>query len=460
LILRKIAVLLIILFILQAVSSYPALASDSFEGLIARAAILAEKDSGLVLFEENMHVRHPADSLTVIMTLLLAAQAVENDVISDHELITMTESAWHDIGEGSSTQNIEPGEVMTFIDLMYSAYIGNSSEACNMIALRLGGTITSFVAMMNELAVVIGAENTRFVNPHGKYNESQYTTAYDQYLIFSEAMRNALFAEVASTFRHATEGIDDTESRVLTSSNALMNQSSRYYYRHSISGRESATFEGGYSLITFAEEDGLALVSVILGSNVHIFDDESTDIRSYSETLRLLQWGYTNFAWRDVLKTTELLARVPVLHGSGADSVNARPEKPLSLLLNNAVPTDAFIRDITIFSEVNDEPLVAPIEAGTLLGEVVISRDGIIYARTNLVANTDISLSGVEYIRGQIRVLLASAAARTVMLILGGLLVIYILLVIRYNIVRANRLRRIKEAKSDLIKERQQNFRE
>ena len=458
--LRKTAVFLLLVFILQAGLSFPVSASGSFDGLIARAAVLAEKDSGLVLFEENMHTRHPADSLTVIMTLLLAAQAVENDEISDHELITMTESAWHDIGENSTTQSIEPGEIMTFIDLMYSAFVGNASEACNMIALRLGRSIASFVAMMNEKAAEIGAVNTRFVNPHGKFNEAQYTTAYDLYLIFSEAMRNALFAEIASTFRHVTEGIDETESRVLTTTNAFLNQSSRYYYRHSISGRDSATYEGGYSLVTFAEEDGLALVSVILGSNVIIFEDESTDIRSYSETLRLFQWGYTNFAWRDVLKTTDLLARVPVLHGSGADFINVRPEEPLSLLLNNAVPTDVFIRHITIFSDENDDPLVAPIEAGDILGEVVISRDGVIYATTNLVANTNIGLSGVEYIRGQVRDLLTSPAARTVMLILVGLLLVYILLVIRYNIVRANRLRRIKEAKSDIIRERHQNFRD
>jgi hypothetical protein len=160
------------------------------------------------------------------------------------------------------------------------------------------------------------------------------------------------------------------------------------------------------------------------------------------------------------LKTTELLARVPILHGSGADFVNVRPEEPLSLLLNNAVPTDVFIRDITIFSEENNDPLVAPIEAGEILGEVVISRDGVIYARTNLVANTNISLSGVEYIRGHVWDLLSSPAARTVMLILGGLLIVYILLVVRYNIVRANRLRKIKEAKEDIIRERHQNFRD
>ena len=457
---KKIAVILIILLLVQVLSGLQVEASENFRDLAARSAILVEKDSGIILYEYDMHLQHPADALTKIMTLLLASYAIENDEISDHELITMTENAWHDIGELSTTQDIQPGEVMTFIDLMYSSYTGNANEACNMIAIRLGGSIEGFVTMMNRTASDLGAANTRFTNPHGQYNRMQYTTAYDQYLIFSEAMKSSLFAEIAGTFRHITESHDETESRVLTTSNAFLNQNSRYFYRQCVAGRDSATFEGGYSMIAFAEEDGMSLISVILGSNVLIFEDESTEIRSFSETLRLIQWGYSNFAWRDVLKTTDLLARVPVLHGSGADSVNLRPESSLSLLLNNAVPTEAFIRNITIFSERDNVDLVAPIEAGTVLGEVIISRDGVQYARTNLVANTNIELSGIEYIRGQVSALLATPTVRTIIFVLIGLIILYLILVIRYNIVRANRLRRIKNAKEDIIRERHQNFRD
>ena len=457
---RKIAVILILLLMMQAIPSLHVAASYDFRDLAARAAILVEKDSGVILFESDMHLRHPADGLAKIMTLLLASYAVENDDVSDHELVKMTEQAWVDMNNLSTTQDIQPGEVMTFIDLMYSAYVGNANEACNMIAIRLGGSIESFVAMMNRMASDLGAENTRFTNPHGQYNVLQYTTAYDQYLIFSEAMKSSLFAEVASTFRHITESNDETESRILTTSNALLNQNSRYYYRQCIAGRDSATFEGGYSLVAFVEEEGLSLISVILGSDVLMFEDESTDMRNYSETIRMIQWGYSNFEWRDILKTTDLLARVPVLHGSGTDSVNVRPESSLSLLLNNAVSTESFIRQVIIFSDVNNEPLVAPIEAGAILGEVIITREGIQYARIYLVANTNVDLSGIEYIRGQVAALLATNTARTILFVLIGLIVLYIVLVIRYNIVRANRLRRIKNAKEDIIRERHQNLRE
>jgi len=457
--LRKTALFLLLILIIQIIP-VPASASSSFRDLAAYSAVLVERDNGVVLYNNNMNLRHPADALTKVMTLLLAAYAVENDEISDNELITMTESAWFDLDENSDTLHIEPDEVMTFIDLMYSAYIGNANEACNMIALRIAGSVDAFVRMMNEKAAEFGAINTRFVNTHGQYDESQLTTAYDQYLIFNEAMKSSLFTEVASSFRHITEGAEEVESRTLTSSNSLLNQSSRYYLRSCISGRDSATYEGGHSLISFAEEEGLSLISVILGSDVQILEDESANLRHFSETLRLFQWGFTQFSWRDILKTTDLIYRVPVLHGSGADFVNARPEVALSLLLDNSVPSDSFTRTIRIFSEENDEPLVAPVYAGDVLGEVVVSRDGVEYARMALVANTDINLNGFEYIRRQVVAMLSTNLARNIIVILVILLLLYIALVIRYNILRVNRLRRIRNAKNDIVRDRHQNFRD
>ncbi|MDR2570015.1 MAG: hypothetical protein LBD23_06920 [Oscillospiraceae bacterium] len=457
---KKTAFFLLMIFIIQVFSSISVTASESFRDLAAKSAILIERDTGIVLFEHNSHIRHPADSLAKVMTLLLASYAVENDEISDNELIVMTESAWEGLDDNDSTMGIVPGEEMTFIDLMYSAYVGNASEACNMLALRIAGSIDAFVGLMNEKAAEFAADNTNFANAHGRFRDSQYTTAYDQFIIFNEAMKSSLFTEVASTFRHITEGSDIIEPRTITGSNSLINQNSKHFFRYCIAGRDSATFEGGYSLVALSVDEGLSLISVILGSDVVIFDDESTDIRSFSETVRLLNWGYTQFSWRDVLKTTDLLEKVPIMHGSGADFVNARPESSLSLLLDNSVPNDAFIREITIFYDEEDNPLIAPVAAGTVLGEVVISRDGVEYAKIALVANTDISLDGFEYMRRQVVAMLSTRIARNVIIVLVALVLLYIALVIRYNIVRANRLRRIRNAKEEIIRERHQNYRD
>ncbi|MCL2627530.1 MAG: D-alanyl-D-alanine carboxypeptidase [Oscillospiraceae bacterium] len=457
---KKTAIILIFIISLQFLAFIPAAASSHFGNIAASSAILAEKGTGIVLFDKNMHQRHPADSLTKVMTLLLAAQAIENDEISDNELIEITDAAWHDIDGSSTTQGISPGSVMTFIDLMYAAFVGSSNEACNMIALRLAGNIKSFVDIMNNNAAELGLADTNFVNPHGQHHSNQYTTAYDMYVLYSEASKSVLFNEISSTYRHVTERSEETDSRNLVSTNSLLNQNGIYFYRYCNSGIASITYEGGHSLVAAAEEEGLSLISVVLGAKAIINDDESVNLQHFTETHRLFLWGYQNFGWREILKTTDLLARVPVLHGSGADSVNVRPEEPLTLLLDNSIPSESFIFNITIFSEVRNSPLVAPIEAGDKLGEVIITFNGVEYAKIALVANTNIELNGIEFMRRQISDILSTPLARNIIIVLIIIVAIYAALVIRYNIMRINRLRRIRDAKNEIIRERHEDFRD
>jgi len=463
--LRKTAFFLIFIFIIQLFSVFSVGATERFNDLAAEAAILVERDNGTVLFEQNARTPHPADDLAKVMTLLLAAQAVESNEdgfrrFNDHELITMTHNAWDGLSESAISNELQPEDVLPFIDLIYYAYVGNAAEACNMIALHIAGSVEAFVDMMNAKASEFGARSTRFVNTHGQFNENQVTTAYDQYRIFDEAMKSALFSEVAGTFRHITESTEQSEPRTLTSSNFLLNPSSRLYYRHGISGRESATYEGGHSLVSYAEEDGLSLISVILGARVTVHTDGTTELHNFTETLRLFQWGYMNFSWRDILRTTDLLARVPIRHGSGADFVNARPEAALTLLLENSIPNEAFDREITLIYDEEENPLIAPVTAGEIVGEVTVSRNGVVIGAVPLVANTNISLNGFEYMRRQVSALLSTTIARNIMIVLILLVALYVLLVIRYNIVRANRLRRIKNAKNEIIRDRHQNFRD
>jgi D-alanyl-D-alanine carboxypeptidase (penicillin-binding protein 5/6) len=437
----------------------PASAAPRFQDIVAESAILAETSSGTVLFQHRIHNRHPAEALTRIMTLYLAANAVEDNEISDIELVLMTESAWFDLDSQSTTQSIMPGEEMTFIDLMYSAFVGSASEACNLIAERVAGSVEDFVELMNAKAKELGCEGTRFTNTHGRHHSNQYTTAFDLFLIYSAAMKNPLFAEITGEYRHTTGSTDVSEPRNLISTNLMLNQGGKNYYRYCLSGMSSITFEGGHSLVAYAE-DGMTLISVVLGSGVIINEDQSTDLQNFTESRRLFEWGFANFAWRDILKDSDLVARVPIQHGSGADFVNARPESSITLLLSNDVPPDVFVRNITIYSDDYEDPLVAPVNAGDVLGEVLITRAGVEVATVLLIANTSVELHSFEYMRRQIIDLLSTTAARNVMILLALMVLIYIALVIRYNIIRANRLRRIRSAKSDLARERHENFRE
>jgi len=453
---RKTAIAAILITVAMLLSSQPADAAAPFSDLEAQAALLAEVDTGTVLFERNMNVRHPADSLAKVMTMILALTAIENGDASIYDFVVMTESAMFDITSRSTTQGISVGEEMPLLDLMYCAFIGSANEACNLIAEYIAGDVGAFVDMMNDRAEDLGCEGTNFTNPHGQYSDDQYTTAMDQYRIFREAISYQLFLEISGVFRHTIEGTNKAEQRRLVGTNSLVNSSGKYHYRPCNSGLASATYEGGYSYVGFAESDGMSLIVVVLGSDVIMFEDESAEMRNLTEARRLFEWGFSEFGWRVILVAGELVGKAPIIHGAGADFVNLRAETEIKELLDNDIPDSAFVRNVTIYSVDSEEPLYAPVLAGEVLGEVTITRGGVDYGTVLLTANTTVELNRLQFIRMQVMELANSSTARTVIWVLVILVVLYTALVVRYNIVRIRRMRKIREAKRKLAEERQQ----
>jgi len=434
--------------------SSTAVKAATFQEPIAVSMLLAEVDSAEILYEYNKGLKHPADSLTRVMTLLLAVAAIENGKAFEDELIEMTEAAWFDVAPADSTLNIKPGEEMPLLDLMYAAFTGRSHEACNMIAEHIAGSVEAFVKMMNEHARELGCETTNFTNTHGKHNNNQYTSARDQFLIFRDALSKPLFAEMSKLYRYTIDRTNKSEPRRLVNSNSLVNQNGKYYYKHCTSGIASVTFEGGHSFVGSAEADGLSLIVVVLGSDEVIKPDDSVDMHNLTEARRLFEWGYTEFGWRTILSSSELVGKAPIQHGAGADFVNLRPESSITLLIKNDIPLEEFEREVTIYSLERNRPLVAPIEAGDVLGEITLSRYDKVYGPIMLVANTSIELHRFEYIRMQVMDLLSNPIARYVLWGLIILVVLYIALVVRYNIIRRRRQNRIAQAKRKLAEER------
>ena len=460
---RRAKAIIVLILILPAMLIFPGLsagAATPFRDLVATAALLAEADSGAVLFERNIDRRHPADSLAKIMTLLLAATACTEYVADQGAYVEMTESAWEGIGANSTTLGIQPGEEMPLIDLMYCAYIGGAAEACNLIAEYISGSVESFVEAMNARAISIGCRNTNFANTHGQYSTRQYTTASDMFYIFREAISNPLFTEINASYRYTVESTNMSESRNLISSNSLLNANGKYYYAPCTSGLASATFEGGYSFVAFAEAGELSLISVVLGSDIIETEDESYQMRNLTESRRLFEWGFAEFGWRTILSSGDLIAKAPVQDGDGADFVNLHPESSIVLLIDNDIPLEQFKKNIIIYSVENDEPLIAPVSAGDVLGEVTLTRDGVTYGPVLLVANTDVGLNRLVFIKIQLMDVITGKTARIVLGSLAALVAIYVALVIRYNVIKYRRKRRIRAAKRKLAEERRTGYRE
>ncbi len=142
--------------------------------------------------------RSPA-SITKIMTAIVAMKYGNMD-----DQVTVTSTAMN-VEQGSSACGIAVGDVLSLKQLFYGLMVASGNDAALMIAEHVGGSVSNFVDMMNEEARSLGMTGTHFMNPHGLTEEGHYTTAYDIYLMFNEAMNYDLFTDAISRKNYYAE---------------------------------------------------------------------------------------------------------------------------------------------------------------------------------------------------------------------------------------------------------------
>lgn len=151
---------------------------------------LFDLEHGEVLFAQGIHERAYPASITKIMTGILALKYGNME-----EVITIAEDGIN-LEEGSTEIGFQPGDQISMDELFHALLVYSGNDAAMAIAKHIGGSVDSFVEMMNAEAQAIGATNTHFVNPSGLHDDNHYTTAYDIYLMLREAMNYSHFTEV------------------------------------------------------------------------------------------------------------------------------------------------------------------------------------------------------------------------------------------------------------------------
>lgn len=151
---------------------------------------LFDLDNDETVFAQGIHERAYPASITKIMTGILAVKYGNME-----DMITISENCLN-LEEGSTEVGFQSGDQVTLDDLFHALLIYSGNDAAMAISEHIGGSVDSFVAMMNEEALAIGATNTHFVNPTGLHNENHYTSVYDIYLMLREAMNYPHFMEV------------------------------------------------------------------------------------------------------------------------------------------------------------------------------------------------------------------------------------------------------------------------
>ncbi len=405
----------------------------------SQAALLVESTTGQILYSKNADAQRAPASLTKVMTVMLAIEAYNAGQVELNDIVTISNTAYADISSDGSTAGLLAGEQIEFHDLLYCAMLASANEACNALAEYISGDRDSFVELMNQRAQELGCKNTHFTNTHGMPDDNHYSTAYDLYLITANALSYPLFNEIVSAASYTVPATNLSEPRELTSTNFLIRPESRYYYEYASGVKTGHTEAAGYCLISTASNEDRHMISVVLGAESVVIEDGTTQVQSFSETVRLFNWGFDNFSYREVLSTTDLVTEVPVDLAKGRSSLVLCPENSISVLLSNDADLSQVELSYTVNSTENGTSLMAPIDQGTVLGSVSVSLDGVEYGSAALVANTAVELDRFAYIKYEIGRTLSNTFVRIIIFLLFLLLAAYIAFIIIYNKNRRKR---------------------
>lgn len=448
----KLLSILLIILIMTSLLPVAALAVDGPE-LSARAAILVNAATGEVYYSKNADASVAPASTTKMVTALLVAEAIDRGEISLRDVVTASDNCQYNLDSDSTNADptIVPGEEMTVEDLLYCAMLVSANEACNILAEYVSGSVSAFVSDMNARARELGCTGTNFTNANGLEDANHYTTAADFALLAREALRHPLVLEVCGTLSHTVPATNKAEQRSLTNTNSLINPDSDYYSEYAYGIKTGYFSSAGYCLVSAADKDDIDVICVVMGA--------AEAGGNFSDSLTLYNWMFENFENRPILSTTETLITIPVSLGT-EQTTGARADTVVSAILPDDYDDSHIQKQAVLYHERDGEDLIAPVNAGQVLGEVTVvevdDNNQIVrtFGSSLLVATSTVEMSRMEYLRSQIRDLFQAPVVRRIITILIILLAVYFLLVFFYTVQRMRHLRSVRQAKRERARRR------
>ena len=190
---KQIVLFFISIFIIMLHTSFVYSASDEPD-IASKAALIIEPNSGKILYQKNETEKMYPASITKIMTAILTLENAQLD-----ETVTVSYNTVMSIPEGYSSAFLQVGEQLTVEQLLQLLLVHSANDAANCLAEYVGGSVESFVSMMNTKANELGLSNTHFTNTFGMHDENHYTTAYDLAMLMKYCSQNDEFRKLAGS---------------------------------------------------------------------------------------------------------------------------------------------------------------------------------------------------------------------------------------------------------------------
>jgi D-alanyl-D-alanine carboxypeptidase (penicillin-binding protein 5/6) len=337
----------------------------------ARAAYVFDQTTGTVLLAKEEDVPLPPASMSKLMTVYMAFEAIADGRLTIDEELPVSSHAASYTG---SSMFLDTTDRVRVEDLLRGVIILSGNDASAVLAETLSpdGTEAGFARMMTQRAQQMGMENSTFANSNGWPAAGHRMSVEDLGILADALIRDfptyyPLFAEREFVFDGRVPSNSRNRNPVLSlgiGADGL---------------KTGHTTEAGYGLVGSAKQGDRRIIFVLTGL-------PSEQARA-EEAERLVNWAYRQFAQKDVVDAGRRIATADVWMGAQT-TVGLTVAEDLSMLVPvlNQGTVDAQV--------VYNGPIQAPIVAGDPLAELVIQLDGLPEKRIPLVADADVPAGG------------------------------------------------------------------
>ena len=337
----------------------------------SQSALLMEMSSGEILVDKDSEKPLPPASVTKMMVMLLAMEALESGKISLNDTVIASPEACR---MGGSQIWLEPGEEMTVADLLKAIGIVSANDASYALAEYISGSHEEFVQLMNKRAQELGLKNTLYVNATGLQpdggGQGNLTSAYDQAILARELLK---YPAVLQWTRQWIDSLRGGESFLRNTNNLVR------FYEGCDGLKTGYTSEAGYCLVATAQRNGVRLIAVVMKA-------PTSTVRN-SEITKLFNYGFSQYKALKLVNSGQILGSTTVVKGT-VKEVNLILPQDLTVVLKKDVQSKPEV-------QISYPPKVrAPLPQGTPVGEVLVLVDGEVKVKMDLVTATEVNECG------------------------------------------------------------------
>lgn len=336
----------------------------------AESGILIEYSTGKILYSKKIDEKLAPASMTKIMTLLLIMEAVEEGKINLDNNIPISTNA---SSMGGSQVFLDPNTEMKAEELIKSIAIASANDSAVAMAEAISGTTANFVSRMNSRAKELGCKNTNFKNVHGLDEEGHYSTAYDMSLIARELLKHEQILKYTSTYEAYLNKPNGT-STWMVNTNKLIK-----YYTGLDGLKTGFTKTAGYCLTSTAKRNDMRLISVVM-------KEPSSQVRN-SETISLLNYGFSNYKIKTILKKDQNLGTIEVQNG--------KKELADITILEDATNLESINDNKEYSFNIVTDKVKAPLKKGEKVGTLELTEQGTIIKRLNITVKENIPKANI-----------------------------------------------------------------